>query len=131
MSDCLSESRYCREEADHGMSTKRRRRAQTRTPAVLVTVSGGHAYACASRGVRVVVVDWDNLDADDALQAYSTDDIQAINDDVETLPRSILKQAPEVLPDLRKEIDRWEQLKQFVPPGARIPVRRCNDSPRM
>ncbi|HLW46559.1 MAG TPA: hypothetical protein VKW09_02205 [bacterium] len=73
---------------------------------MLVSVAGAVAYAYASPGVRVVIVDWDNLVAADSLHAYSTDDIKTIIDEVETLPRSILKQAPEMLPNLRGEIDR-------------------------
>lgn len=112
------------------MTARRKRRARNVSPAVLVTVAGGVAYTCASRGVRVVVVDWDNLTASDSLQAYSSDDIQAIIDELEMLPPSILKQAPEMLPDLRQEIDRREQLKRFVPPGSRIQFGRCQDSAR-
>ena len=110
------------------MRARRKRHARPASPAVLVTVAGGVAYTCASRGVRVVVVDWDNLTASDSLQVYSSDDIKAIIDELETLPPSILKQAPEMLPDLRQEIDRRKQLKRFVPPGSKIPIGRPEGS---
>jgi hypothetical protein len=95
------------------MVTRRRKRSRRPSPAVLVTVAGGVAYACASQDIRVVIVDWDNLGAPDSLQAYSINDIQAVIDEIETLPRGILKRASETLVDLRREIDRREQLKRF------------------
>lgn len=73
-------------------------------PAVLVVVSGGVAYPFATRGVRIVQVDFDNLTAGPDIAAYSVQDIQNMIDEVRSLPRGILRQSPGTLSDLRKAL---------------------------
>lgn len=78
-------------------------------PAVLVTVSGGNAYTFATRGVRVVLVDWDNLTSPSSLQDYTAEDVQALIDEVKALPTSLARRT-QVLRDLREQLRRRRAL---------------------
>ena len=75
-------------------------------PAVLVTVSGGNAYTCATRGVQVVLVDWDNLTSPSSLQDYTAEDVQALIDQVKALPTNLAQHTQGVLRDLREQLRR-------------------------
>jgi len=57
----------------------------TRRPTVFIEVSGGVAYATATRGVRVETVDWDNLEYE---SDYTISDLYALKTRIATLPRT-------------------------------------------